>query len=762
MIESISFERIETIINEQKNNKCLVLHGPPGIGKTSIALNFAWQVVNEKNWICLWFNSETQEKFLIDLQASTDLMRETKDENKTFEYRIQLIKREIRLHSAESFLIIFDNLKESEWIESFLTNLSQNVSILVTSTNKNILDKIAVELKVEYFDESQAKLLYFKKFESKRELSIEESQLLEAYFKYDQILPYDLNLLISELNNNEFINLKDLLDGYEELCEKIFKDLYERVSKKSTNAWTILQYCSLVDPEAIPGFFVSSLLHLDKFELERISKILKSNSVIEIIIKLDEKCFNIHRRTQEMVKRIVCTSNLHEHLERRINDVLLEVFDTSHQFNKKYWNELKLLVPNILLITENKYLSKPQLAKICKELGAYYSVVFVDFNKALKYLLKGLAINHEIYGENEKNVEISSSLNNIAEAYNNLGLFTKGLEFHLKSLNMDREIYGQYGNNALVAISFNNVAETFNKLGRFPQGLKFHMKSLEIRKAIYGVNENNLEIAISLNNIGQTYNELGEFRKGLEFHLKSHAMRMAIYGENVHNPALIASLNNLAVTYIHLGEFEESLKYSLKSVAMAKAIYGENGKHPSMAASLNNVASTYKKLGQIEKGLEIHLESLGMAKAIYGEQENHPAIAASLNNVAQTYNDLDLFQKGLEFNLKCLAMNYAIYGENENSIQVATSLNNIAMNFSCWSNLITIESIKKQFCKRAIEYQLKSIAMLEEIFSNLSHPNLFQAYHHVGQLYTRIGDFRNSLKFLLKGTIGKLKLEGKL
>jgi hypothetical protein len=84
------------------------------------------------------------------------------------------------------------------------------------------------------------------------------------------------------------------------------------------------------------------------------------------------------------------------------------------------------------------------------------------------------------------------------------------------------------------------------------------------------------------------------------------------------------------------------------------------------------------------------------------------------------------------------------------------------MNFSCWSNLITSESIKKQFCKRAIEYQMKSIVMLKEIFSNLSHPSLFQAYCHVGILYTRIGDFRNSLKFLLKGMIGKLKLEGKL
>ena len=70
-------------------------------------------------------------------------------------------------------------------------------------------------------------------------MSQEEIDLLDKYFKYDQILPYDLNLIISVLNENEVLNLKNLLDGYEDLSEKVFSDLYIRVN----NFHAVVSYC---------------------------------------------------------------------------------------------------------------------------------------------------------------------------------------------------------------------------------------------------------------------------------------------------------------------------------------------------------------------------------------------------------------------------------------------------------------------------------------------------------------------------------------
>ena len=193
----------------------------------------------EKNWICLLFNSETKYKFLIDLEGQTDLIKDTKEENKTFEYRLHVLKKKIYRHLITNFCIILDNLNESDWIDSLFNNMSKTVSIIATSTKRNILAEIAFELRIEYFTEEQAKSFFDKKFKKKRKLSREEKDLLDEYFKYDQILPYDLNLIISVLNENKVLNLKNLLDGYEDLSEKVFSDLYIRVN----NFHAVVSYC---------------------------------------------------------------------------------------------------------------------------------------------------------------------------------------------------------------------------------------------------------------------------------------------------------------------------------------------------------------------------------------------------------------------------------------------------------------------------------------------------------------------------------------
>jgi tetratricopeptide (TPR) repeat protein len=367
-------------------------------------------------------------------------------------------------------------------------------------------------------------------------------------------------------------------------------------------------------------------------ELEKIYKILKNNSVVEIIKKLEVKCFNVHRRTQEMVRRIINATNEAECLERRRNQTVVDKFDISQSYDKKEWNISKLLVPNIFLALKSKYVCKEQLVNIYNKLGTYYSYVMVDYDLAKKYQEDSLSLNYAIYGPNENNPAIATSLNQLAASYAGLG--------------------------------------------KFQESLKFSLRSLDMNYAIYGPNENNPAIATSLNNIGEKYYNLGEFPKSLEFHLKSLAMRYAIYGQN----------------------------------------------------------------------------------------ENSPAIASSLNNVARTYNKLGHFQKGLEFNLRALAMQYAIYGQNENNPQIATSLNNVFSTYYYWGSSIKekFKGVAFQFNKKAIEYQIKSIQMLEVIFNHSQHPHLAVAYTNLGQIYVETNDVRNALKFILKGIIMQLEIEGKV
>jgi len=52
--------------------------------------------------------------------------------------------------------------------------------------------------------------------------------------------------------------------------------------------------------------------------------------------------------------------------------------------------------------------------------------------------------------------------------------------------------------------------------------------------------------------------------------------------------------------------------------------------------------------------------------------------------------------------------------------------------------------------------------MLEKLFNYNNHPTLSAVYINFGKYFTEIGDFRNALKYILKGLIMELQLDEKL
>ena len=362
--------------------------------------------------------------------------------------------------------------------------------------------------------------------------------------------------------------------------------MYERVNKKSPTAWKTLQYFSLVDPEAIPYILVLELLKIDKFKLEDVKIILKNNSIIEVINKLGVNCFNIHRRTQEMVQRIIKTRKESELLEKKINEVVLNEFGmNSEDYDKNQWNYSKLLLTHILRIEKNKYLSKEQLTSIWSKLGNYYNCVIGDFNQALEYDEKSLEILKVIQGQNENRLDKAASLNNVGMTYKRLGKFQKSLDYQLQSLEMFKVIYGQNENHPDIALSLNNIGETYNNLGQFQKGLEYHLQGLEMRKVIYGQNGNHPEIALSLNYVAMTYFRWGKAKKGeflelqllkkaIEFQFECISMFEEVFLDKNH-PHLSTCHFNFGLIHSEIGDFRNALKYFLKSIIMKLELEGK-------------------------------------------------------------------------------------------------------------------------------------------------------------------------------------------
>jgi hypothetical protein len=106
-----------------------------------------------------------------------------------------------------------------------------------------------------------------------------------------------------------------------------------------------------------------------------IVRVLKNNSVIDVVVRLGEKCLNMHRRTQTMIKRIVLE---HEKttIESNVFEVVLNQFDTSKGYDRKKWNNSKLLIQNSLIGLQSTYsANKDQLSITCDKLGYYYRFI---------------------------------------------------------------------------------------------------------------------------------------------------------------------------------------------------------------------------------------------------------------------------------------------------------------------------------------------------------------------------------------------------
>ena len=73
-------------------------------------------------------------------------------------------------------------------------------------------------------------------------------------------------------------------------------------------------------------FLILELFKIDKFKWEELTIILENNSVVEVVKKFDECCYRIHKRTQEMVQRLINNDKNRKEKEEYLIKVILNEF----------------------------------------------------------------------------------------------------------------------------------------------------------------------------------------------------------------------------------------------------------------------------------------------------------------------------------------------------------------------------------------------------------------------------------------------------
>jgi tetratricopeptide (TPR) repeat protein len=256
-------------------------------------------------------------------------------------------------------------------------------------------------------------------------------------------------------------------------------------------------------------------------------------------------------------------------------------------------------------------------------LGTAYAALG-ETRKAIEFYEQALQIDREIGDRRGEGI----ALGNLGNAYANLGETRKAIEFYEQALQIDREIGDRRGEG----IALGNLGNAYANLGETRKAIEFYEQALQIDREI---GDRRGESA-DLGNLGLAYAALGETRKAIEFYEQALQIDREIGDRRGES----ADLGNLGNAYANLGETRKAIEFYEQRIAIAREIGGRRGE----GIALGNLGNAYANLGETRKAIEFYEQYLAIAREIGDRQGEGNA----LGNLGLAYIDLGETRKALE------------------------------------------------------------------------------------------------------------------
>ncbi|KAL9190851.1 hypothetical protein ACHAXT_000557 [Thalassiosira profunda] len=258
-------------------------------------------------------------------------------------------------------------------------------------------------------------------------------------------------------------------------------------------------------------------------------------------------------------------------------------------------------------------------------------------DSAMDYFHQALEAKKAYQGE--QTIDVSRTLNNLANIHFSLGHLDEAMELYQEALEIKRHCLGEDSDE--VANTLNNIAHVMVNAGKAKEALEAYHNVVKIRQDRYGkshpsvaatlasmgdvyIQLGKLEIAMTyfeqciriqklhqdhcderiLENLGSIYGKLGEWHKAESTFREIIATKRAARGDDCLDVA--KTLDLLAVSYIEQDRYADSIEHLEEALRIRRACLDEED--DEVLASLNKLAFVYKKLDMTEEMLKVRAE----------------------------------------------------------------------------------------------------------------------------------------------------------
>lgn len=728
------------------------IHGLGGIGKTRLAVEYAWQYLSDYS-ACLFVSADSPENLnrnLALLCGPTILDLPEQDEQKE---DLQVVAVRRWLNQNVGWLMIVDNVDTFDavkTVEKLLPSL-QSGHILITSRRTDWNDSIQT-LPLDILAQEDAVAFLLNKTENYRTPTEEDESIARSLvitlgglaLAIEQAGAFLKKKRISLLEykerwDNQEVKLRHFQpNDYPSSLAVTWETSFDQLSDEAQSLLNTLCWFSS-DPiprETIENAFASNEL----FSMAAIGSGGDADNYLDLEDILDElgslsllswdngnSDFSVHRLVQEITKSRLTEEEKTEYVDLAILIVTYGAPDTT-VYDVQSWNVMERLRPHF-----------EHLIKECQTIGvvehASWPMYILGGYLREKGLLKdaetlmrrALAIDEIRLGE--KHPDFAKELGSLAIILQYLGRPKEAEPIMRRALNISEAHYGI--DHPDTAHQVGNLATILGENGELKEAEQLILRSIKINEKHYG--KNHYVLFRDLRSLAGIFQQTDRKREAIPLMLRALEISETHFG--LDHPSVAYILSGYGQLLSDLGLKADAEPLMRRALSIVESTYGND--HISIVEEASNLAKLLWQTNRNEEAETLMRHVLEILEAHF--DNDHPNFVIHLSNLAMLLRDKKCFREAESLMRRSLAISQKNYdGHHPN---IATRLINLSLIYEDTGRLLEAESLSRQ----GVEIFLRSLER-----TGKKHPHADTALSNYENLLRKMGNSRQKRRAIIR------------
>ncbi len=435
------------------------------------------------------------------------------------------------------------------------------------------------------------------------------------------------------------------------------------IQQLSAPALRLLARLAWLAPEPIP----ESLLEVsagtqDSVQLEPWAALAELASLSLVRRDEIEARFTVHRLVQEVSRAGQPGSTSHAVLGETL--AWLSAAFVGDPVDVRHWPGLQPLVPHVVLVVKAADAwPSDALTRLMNQLALYF-IAHAQHAQAEPLLRRALAIDEARWGANH--LGVATRLLNLGYLLRLTNRLVEAESLIRRALAINEAELGP--EHPSVAIDLNNLSQLLRQTNQVKEAEQLIVRALAISRASLAPDDPALAVRIS--NLAGLYLDSHRLAEAEPLMRQALSIDEKSYGPE--HPTVASDLSNLAALLLEQGDWVQAEPLMRRALRIGESAFGPL--HPTVAVYLNNLARVVEASGQRVEAEALMRRALAIAETSLGSE--HPHVATQLSNLARLLKAAQRLEDAEPMMRRALEIHQASLGPDHPT--VATDLNNLA------------------------------------------------------------------------------------